>query len=393
MITLTLFDLDGTLAHRDTGELLAGVARHFTLRPPARWAIVTNQGGVGLRRWMEDNGFGEPDRYPTAEDIDTRIAAVIAAIGKQPIGVYACYAYQTQKGEWAPAPATATDDPRWRHDWRKPSPGMLLQAMTDAGVTDPANVLMVGDSDADQQAAEAAGMQFRWADEYFERVYSLRPSNPRTAVAVKLTHGDNAIYAETPRFLDGLGDVLRGQAMKWDEVRRRWYRELLPRHGAPVDRLVECAVHLLAARFPVNVTSDDLRRRVAERDYTPEQTRWLLARTGGKRAGQLVAQWGRTESFSKHLYRIPGVTVYEREAFFPPELWDVALDFAAAQGFSISESAQRIIDDARRAYESAYVVDVEPLPPTQAKPADRPQLSADEFGIDEDLRDDLADNN
>lgn len=46
MITLTLFDLDSTLAHRDTGELLAGVARHFTLRPPARWAIVTNQGGV-----------------------------------------------------------------------------------------------------------------------------------------------------------------------------------------------------------------------------------------------------------------------------------------------------------------------------------------------------------
>lgn len=388
---MILFDLDGTLAHRDTGELLAGVARFFTLTPPTRWAIVTNQGGVGLRRWMEDHGFGDPDRYPAAADIDARIEQVISAIGKQPIAVYVAYAYQTKAGEWAPTPATATDDPRWCHDWRKPAPGMLLQAMTDAGITDPDTVTMVGDSDADHEAAEAAGVRFRWADEFFGRVYALRPGNPRTPLAIKLTHGDNAVYAETPRFLDGLRDVLKGQGMKWDEVRRHWWRELLPRHGTAEDRLVECAVHLLAARFPVNVTSDEIRRRIAECDYTPEQTRWILARVGGKRAGHLVAQWGRDESLGKYLHRIPGVTVYEREALFPPELWDVVLDFVAAHGFSISESALQLIDDARRAYESAYVVDVEPLPQAPAKPADRPTLTADDFGIDEDLADDLAD--
>jgi hypothetical protein len=39
------------------------------------------------------------------------------------------------------------------------------------------------------------------------------------------------------------------------------------------------------------------------------------------------------------------------------------------------------------------VVDVEPLPKMATPPTGRPILAADEFGIDEDLADDLADNN
>ena len=390
---MILFDLDGTLADRDTGELLPGVARYFTLTPPAAWAIVTNQGGVGLRRWMERSGFGEPDRYPTADAIAERIDDVITAIGKQPTGVYVAFAYQTQKGEWAPTPPEGEGDPRWAHEWRKPAPGMLLQAMADTDVTDPATVTMVGDSEADEQAAIAAGCTFRWADEFFGRVYALRPSNPRTPLPVTLTHTATHVYAKTPRFLDGLGDVLKDIGYKWDEVKRRWHRELVASHGAPEDRLIETAINLLAARFSVNVPGEDLRRRIAERDYTPEQTRWILAQIKGNRAGQLVAHWSKAENFSRHLYQISGVKVYSNRAYFPPELWDVALDFAQAHNFGISESAQRIIDDARRAYESAYVVDVEPLPKMATPPTSRPALASDEFDIDEDLADDLADNN
>jgi len=223
--------------------------------------------------------------------------------------------------------------------------------------------------------------------------FTLRPSNSRTPLLVTLTHTTDTVYAKTPQFFDGLGDVLKGIGYKWDRTERRWYRELISRHGAPEDRLIETAINLLAARFPVNVPSEDLRRRIAESDYTPEKTRWILARIKGERAGQLVAQWSKSENFRRHLHQISGVKAYDNCAYFPPELWDVALDFAQMHDFGISESAQRIIDDAVLAYESAYVVDVESLPKTATPLTSRPTLTADEFDIDEDLADDLADNN
>lgn len=48
----------------------------------------------------------------------------------------------------------------------KPSPGMLLDFATRTGVA-PANILYVGDADTDRQAAEAAGIGFAWAWDFF----------------------------------------------------------------------------------------------------------------------------------------------------------------------------------------------------------------------------------
>ena len=52
------------------------------------------------------------------------------------------------------------------HDCRKPNPGMLLEAMQDAGIP-PEESIYVGDKDTDQQAAENAGMRFYWAKDFF----------------------------------------------------------------------------------------------------------------------------------------------------------------------------------------------------------------------------------
>lgn len=49
---------------------------------------------------------------------------------------------------------------RFHSAWRKPGPGMIHAAMHDHDVPDPADVALVGDMDTDQQAAEAAGVEF-----------------------------------------------------------------------------------------------------------------------------------------------------------------------------------------------------------------------------------------
>ena len=51
-------------------------------------------------------------------------------------------------------------------EWRKPKPGMLIELMDSLGFT-PVDTLYIGDRDSDQQAAEAAGINFIWAKDFF----------------------------------------------------------------------------------------------------------------------------------------------------------------------------------------------------------------------------------
>lgn len=168
MPKLIIFDIDGTLADWKTHELLPGVKAWFDANAPTTNIIgASNQGGVGLRHWMEFNGFGDPMRYPRIADVDEHFAAVQERIGHE-FKVLRCYAYQSQKGLWSPTPVGYDDACEWRQDWRKPAPGMLLEAMRIFN-TEPNETLMVGDSHEDQDAADFAGCAFAWADDFFGR--------------------------------------------------------------------------------------------------------------------------------------------------------------------------------------------------------------------------------
>lgn len=164
---LIIFDMDGTLADRETGELLPGVAEWFTEHGDSECCIATNQGGVGLRYWMEKDGFGQPEQYPTEDEILQRIHDVNSKLPKY-LRSLVCYAYQSKKGIWSPVPPTREHDYKWSKNWRKPAPGMLLYAMKEFNIL-ASETLMVGDSQDDKTAALAAGCDFMWAHEFFGR--------------------------------------------------------------------------------------------------------------------------------------------------------------------------------------------------------------------------------
>ena len=172
-IKLIIFDVDGTLAEQFTLDLLPGVKQFFELLsrgdcPHApKAAIATNQGGVGMKYWMEKGGFGKPEKYPTPEEIDERMQELVKMLGGDSgLPVYVSYRFVTKQGKWVPLPPEQADNPRWQQDWRKPLPGMLLQAVQDAGV-EPGETLFVGDREEDQAAAQAAGCVFVWAKDFF----------------------------------------------------------------------------------------------------------------------------------------------------------------------------------------------------------------------------------
>lgn len=168
---LYLFDLDGTLALMDGNTLYPDAAQWLETNKDKSWMIVTNQGGIGLRLWMETGGFGDPAKYPTFEDFHARIEALFPEMDGFALGtkVVVCARYQSKKtGEWSPLPQKGSWLSMWQQDWRKPAPGMLLYAMRIKEAL-PSTTLMVGDSEEDQQAAAAAGCDFMWAWEFFGR--------------------------------------------------------------------------------------------------------------------------------------------------------------------------------------------------------------------------------
>lgn len=168
--SLVIFDVDNTLADRDSTILYPDVQLWFK----AHWgehfiALATNQGGVGLRYWMERDGFGDPSKLPTESGLRQRFRTLLSGVpNSRSIQIHVCYAYQSKdSGKWSPTPPGRENSEKWNPANRKPAPGMLLGAMRSYGVS-PEQTTMVGDSPEDREAATAAGVRFIHRDEFFK---------------------------------------------------------------------------------------------------------------------------------------------------------------------------------------------------------------------------------
>ncbi len=172
---LLLFDIDGTIAPQFKDKLTQVARDFFNLlydhpdQPEV--GLVTNQGGVSLRHWMEDGRFGDPSKLPKLETVQTRMDTIVKQIPVS-VSLYIAYAYQSKKNgrRWAPVPRKHVNDPAWSRWWRKPNPGMIEQAMRDVQVSDPARVLFVGDMKTDEAAAKMAGAKFAYAKAFWNQV-------------------------------------------------------------------------------------------------------------------------------------------------------------------------------------------------------------------------------
>lgn len=149
---LYIFDADGTLRRCTVeGQPCPNKLGEWELLPNVRerlakidWSengfgIASNQGGIAL-------GFLSIDvAYQLCRDL------VIAATDRFP---------PTGSIQICPhAPDAGCS-------CRKPRPLMLLRIMDTFGTRD---AVMVGDQESDRLAADAAGIEFQWAHEFFER--------------------------------------------------------------------------------------------------------------------------------------------------------------------------------------------------------------------------------
>jgi D-glycero-D-manno-heptose 1,7-bisphosphate phosphatase len=133
----------GHIHRSDQFEFVPGIfqlARFWTneLRRPI--VVVTNQSGIG-RGYFDESAYAHLTRW-----MCDRFEAERAAITR----VYHCPYH----------PVHGVGEYRRDHPWRKPNPGMILQAVSDLGL-DPARCAIVGDKKSDIEAGAAAGLGLR----------------------------------------------------------------------------------------------------------------------------------------------------------------------------------------------------------------------------------------
>lgn len=155
---LIIFDKDGTLVQNPAPGRPANSLDEQILFPDVvdkciqlraeghTLAIATNQGGVA---------FGHFDHH-TAVSL---LKSVAEAIGADLYTICVTHPRATVK--------RAKRDSRFR----KPNPGMLQYLMDALGFL-PDDTLYVGDMESDRQTAQAAGVKFAWAWEFFDRQVS-----------------------------------------------------------------------------------------------------------------------------------------------------------------------------------------------------------------------------
>jgi D-glycero-D-manno-heptose 1,7-bisphosphate phosphatase len=127
----------------DQFEFVAGIfqlARFWAAELRRPIVVVTNQSGIG-RGYFDERAYAELTQW-----MCDRFAAENAPIAR----VYHCPYH----------PLHGIGEYRRDHLWRKPNPGMILQAIADLAL-DPARCVIVGDQMIDIEAGAAAGLGLR----------------------------------------------------------------------------------------------------------------------------------------------------------------------------------------------------------------------------------------
>ncbi len=137
----TLIVNDGDLGDPDAVRLIDGVAPALVRLGRAGWrlVVVSNQGGVARGRFTEQD----------VEAVNLRIAELVdGQAGTRGL---------IDRFYWCPYhPEGTVERYRREHPWRKPQPGMLIQASRDMAI-DLEQSWMIGDQPRDVAAGRAAG--------------------------------------------------------------------------------------------------------------------------------------------------------------------------------------------------------------------------------------------
>lgn len=203
---------------------------------------------------------------------------------------------------------------------------------------------------------------------------TLRPSEPKSALIWRIEETEDKLCLITPERNDEVVVMAKRLGFAWQNG--CWRRN---KPGTD-DMSVEIACCLLTMGLPVRLPRAELVSRVAESDYEPYATKTVARST----KDNFIIQWAWEDgNFYDVLKKIPGARwdSAKRWTVVPGDRYNEVLDFAKANGFKVSEDAQRLAKEAEAIYKASLVVDVK-------KKLARNEEPTKTGGIDAELRDD-----
>ncbi len=196
----------------------------------------------------------------------------------------------------------------------------------------------------------------------------LLPEGSRKSdVPAEIYRSEGKIKIRRIAFDDDFRLLVRGLGYKWDEG--RWNMELDALAGDPADRMAEAAAALVRAGFPVACHDPAARDRALAGDWSPRQTRWILA---GDNDGFLICWERGDDDFYGEAKSLPGASWKGCGMAVPFDVAEAVADFASEHGFDFTPAARARLDAFREAFAKGRILPASKASgrkkPSKAKP-------------------------
>lgn len=192
----------------------------------------------------------------------------------------------------------------------------------------------------------------------------IKPKDTCTETIAQFFVEGKTVFVKFAERNDIYRDVIKSLNYYWDERSWRWMREYRSAMDGNIsDRVAETAHHLLNVGIAVDVPADDIAKLIVTGSYTPEVARRVYKNVSdGDYKEWFLLWWRRTEDMYEEARKLPNSRYLKPYVAVPPERYNELLDFSEVHGFTISKSAQEIIDEQEQKNRNAILFDAKPLP-------------------------------
>lgn len=213
---------------------------------------------------------------------------------------------------------------------------------------------------------------------------TIRPVQPITETVANILISGNYVKITFFEKDSDFKDLIKSHGFRWGG--EGWKRKCNKFTGSPLDRATEISIKLLKAGYIVCIVDDSLKEKVLNKEYEPEQKRWIAKRSEGKFKDWFSISWEYgNEEIYKAARAIAGSRWSSPNVVIPSYQYEAILDLVDKFDFKLSEGAIELIAEAKKAREEALVVDMSEV---ELPTSEQAKENETEVGIHASLRDD-----
>lgn len=186
---------------------------------------------------------------------------------------------------------------------------------------------------------------------------TIRPTKPVTETVADILILGNYVKITFFEKDSDFKELIKSYGFRWGG--EGWERKCTKFTGSPLDRATEISIKLLKAGYIICIVEDSLKEMILNKEYEPEQKRWIAKRSEGKYTDwfSVSYEYG-NEKLYKAAKNIAGSRWSNPNVVIPSYQYDAVLDLVDQHGFKLSSGAIDLIKRAKKAREESLIIDM-----------------------------------